>query len=69
MFLVTDDIDLASYVDDNTIYCIYDCVDDGMASLVESANKCFGWFFDNKMKRSTDKFHLIRSNTNVLKSV
>lgn len=61
-----DDIDLASYADDNTIYCNYDCVDD--ASLTEYAKKFFEWFFDNKMKKNTDKSHLILSKMSVLNS-
>ena len=46
LFLVVDDIELANYADDNTIYCCNDRVNDVIVSLTESVKKFFQWFSD-----------------------
>ena len=61
LFLVIEDIDVASYADNNTIYCSNDCFNNVVASLLECANKLFRWFSDSQMKGNTDKCNLILS--------
>ena len=58
IFLVTDDIDLASYAD-ITIYNNNECVNDVMTPLTKSAKKLCQWFPEKQMKEHIDKCHLI----------
>ena len=59
MFLLVDDIDIANYADDNTIYKEHENIDDLITSLQDAAAKLFKWFSDNQMKGNTDKCHLL----------
>ena len=61
-------VDFASYADDNTIYDEGDNIDEVIFSLQESSKKLFKWFADNQMKTSEDKCHLIVS-TNELTEI
>ena len=61
MFLIVDDIDIANYADDNTIYKEHENIDDLITSLQDAAAKLFKWFSDNQMKGNTDKCHLLLS--------
>ena len=60
LFLIVDDIDIANYADDNTIYKEHENIDDLITSLQVPA-KLFKWFPDNQMKGNTDKCHLLLS--------
>ena len=64
LFLVVKDVNLASYVDDNTIYQSGRNVDDVTYDLQLSAEKLFRWFPDDQMKGNTGKCHLIMSTNN-----
>ena len=68
MFLVVQNVDFASYADDNTIYDAGDNIDEVIFSLQESSKKLFKWFADNQMKANEDKCHLI-VNTNELTEI
>ena len=61
LFLIVDDIDIANYADDNTIYKEHENIDDLITSLQDAAAKLFKWFSDNQMKGNTDKCHLLLS--------
>ena len=61
-------VDFASYADDNTIYDEGDNIDEVIFSLQESSKKLFKWFADNQIKTSEDKCHLIVS-TNELTEI
>ena len=63
LFLVLNNVDLASYADDNTIYTTGENIDEVIFSLQESSKKLFKWFTDNQMKTNEDKCHLIVSTT------
>ena len=54
-------VDFASFVDDNTIYDAGDNIDEVIFSLQESSKKLFKWFADNQIKTNEDKCHLILS--------
>ena len=68
MFLVVQNVDFASFVDDNTIYDAGDNIDEVIFSLQESSKKLFKWFADNQIKTNEDKCHLILS-TNELTEI
>ena len=61
LFLIVDDIDIANYADDNTIYKEHENIDDLITSLQNAAAKLFKWFSDNQMRGNTDKCHLLLS--------
>ena len=61
-------VDFASYADDNTIYDAGDSIDEVVFSLQESSKKLFKWFTDNQMKTNENKCHLIVS-TNELTEI
>ena len=61
LFLIVDDIDIANYADDNTIYKEHKNIDDLLTSLQNAAAKLFKWFSDNQMWGNTDKCHLLLS--------
>ena len=61
LFLTVDDIYIANYADDNTIYKKHENTDDLITSLQEAAAKFFKWFSDSQMKGNTDKCHLLLS--------
>ena len=61
LFLVVQNVDFASYADDNTIYNSSGNIDDVILSLQESSKQLFKWFSDNQMKSNSDKCHLIVS--------
>ena len=60
-------VDFASYADDNTIYDAGDSIDEVIFSLQESSKKLFKWFYDNQIKTNEDKFHLIVSTNELTK--
>ena len=64
LFLVVKDVNFASYTNNNTIYQSGRNVDDIIIDQQPSVEKLFRWFSDNKMKRNTDKCHLIMSTNN-----
>ena len=61
LFLIVQNVDFASYVDDNTIYNSSENIDDVILSLQESSKQLFKWFSNNQMKSNSDKCHLIVS--------
>ena len=68
LLLSVQNVDFASYADDNTIYDADENIDEIMFSLQESSKKLFKWFADNQMKTNEDKCHLIVS-TNELTEI
>ena len=61
LFLIVDDIDIANYADDSTIYKEHENIDDLITSLQNAAAKFFKWFSDNQMRGNTDKCQLLVS--------
>ena len=61
MFFTANDIDIASYVDDNTPYMIADNVNDLTTILEQASNGLLEWFKNNLLKSNTDKCHLLFS--------
>lgn len=52
-----NDVSIASYTDDNTIYDSRGSIDGVIASLQISVKKCFQWFSANQMKGASGKCH------------
>ena len=61
LFLVVQNVDFASYADDNTIYDAGERIDEVIFCLQESSKKRFKSLADNQMKTNEDKCHLIES--------
>ena len=58
LFLILNDIDIASDADDIILSTACDNVDATVRTLRKSAKKLFKWFKDNQMKRNTGKGYL-----------
>ena len=54
LLLIVDDVDIASYADDNTFYKEHENIDDLITPLQDAAAKLFKWFSNNQMKGNTD---------------
>ena len=61
MFLFCNDIDFASYADDNKPYCIGKTPEEVISQLEKSSKSIFEWFKNNGMKANPDKCHLLLS--------
>ena len=60
IFLILNDIDFASYTDDNALYNARGKVN-AVAKTLSKSVKLFKMFKSNQMKCNTDRFHLIDS--------
>ena len=58
-----NEIDLASYAEDNTPYAAGDSIEDVSNSLENDSTKLFQWFADNQMKANRNKCHLLISGS------
>ena len=56
-----DDINIANYADDNTLFVLGDTPLNVITSLENGAEKLFEWFTNNQMKVNYDKCHLLMS--------
>ena len=59
LFLIMQNIDIASYADDNTPYTIGNSIDEVIQKIKNAAQTCFQWFSDNQMKTNPDKCHFL----------
>ena len=67
LFLILNNIEIASYADDNTPYCSYKNLGDVITCLERTAGDLFAWFNNNGIKANTDKCHLLLSTKVKLK--
>ena len=66
LFLIIENIDIASYVDDNTPCTTGNSIEEVIQKLENAAKTLFQWFSDNQMKANPDKCHfLCNSNSEV----
>ena len=56
-----DNVDIANYADNSTIYKEHENIDDLITSVEDVAAKLFKQYSDNQMKRNTDKCHSLLS--------
>ena len=59
LFFIVDDMNIASYADDNTPHIVANTVDDIIESLEQASDKLFDWFKQNLYKNNADKCHNI----------
>ena len=66
LFFIDDNIDIASYADDNTPYISAKNIDEVILSLEKATDTLFKWFSDNVMKSNAVKCHLLVSTNNAI---
>ena len=65
LFFILNDVDIASYADDNAPHVIAD--DNGGITSLEKASKVlFEWFENNLLKGNADKCHLLVSSSDAV---
>jgi hypothetical protein len=63
IFFIMEDVEFASFADDNTPYVTGDCIKNVAFSLEKSTLDLLNWFYDNQMKANPEKFNLIASSS------
>ena len=66
LFFILNDVDIASYADDNTPYVIADDINGVIASLEQTSKALFEWFENNFLKSDADKCHLLVSSSDAV---
>ena len=61
LFLITDDFEMANYVDDTTPYACGKGITSVIKSLENAAELVFTWFKNNQMKGNEHKCHVVLS--------
>ena len=61
--IIVNEIDFASYADDNTPFVSGDGLDDVLDSLENASLNFFEWFSNNQMQAKSDRCHLLTSAT------
>ena len=59
LFLIMEDIDIASYTDDNTPCTTGNSIEEVITKLGNAIKTFFQWFSDNQMKANPDKCHFL----------
>ena len=62
LFLIMNNIDCASYADDNTPYNTGDSIEEVIKNLENASKTLFQWFANNQMKANPDKCHFLCRN-------
>ena len=62
LFCFLEDVDIASYADDTTVYMVSEKKQSFITALETSSSLLFGWFNNNFMNANSDKSHLIMSS-------
>ena len=68
IFFFCNDIDFASYADDNTPYCIGKTPEEVISQLEKSSKSIFEWFENNELKGNPDKCHLLLSKNDIFEA-
>ena len=61
LFLIMENIDIASYADDNTPHTTENSIEEVIQKLENAAKTLFHWFSDNQIKANPDKCHLLET--------
>ena len=65
LFFIMNDVDFASYADDNTPFFVGNDIDEVILKMQNASETLFVWFKDNQMKANPDKCHFMcSSNSN-----
>ena len=67
LFLILNNIEIASYADDSTPYCSYKNFGDVITCSERTADDLFAWFNTNGLKANADKCHLLLRTKEKLK--
>ena len=59
LFLIMENIGIASYADDNTPYTTGNSIEEVIKKSENAAQTLFQWFSDNQMKANPDKCHFL----------
>ena len=59
LFLIMENINIASYADDNTPYTTGNLIEEVIQKLENTAKTFFQWFSDNRMKANPNKCHFL----------
>ena len=62
LFLIMENIDIASYADDNAPYTIGKSIEEVIQKLETTAKTLFQWFSNNQMKANADKCQFLCSS-------
>ena len=62
LFFIMNDVDFASYTDDNTPFFLGNDLNEVIFKLQRASKTLFQWFANNQMKANPDKCHLICSS-------
>ena len=63
MFFILNDVDIASYADDNTPHVVTGDINSEITSLEISSKALYEWFKNNLLKTNADKYHLLVSSS------
>ena len=66
LFFVLNDVDIASYADNNTPHVIADGINSVITSLEKASKALFQWFENNLLKSNADKCHLLVSSSDAI---
>ena len=66
LVFIVENIDIASYADDNTPYISANNINEVILSLEKATDTLFEWLSDNVMKSNADKCHLLVSTNNAI---
>ena len=61
LFLIVENIDIASYADDNTPYTTENSIEEVIQKLENAAKTLFHWLSDNQINANPDKCHLLET--------
>ena len=63
LLFILNNVDIASYADNNTPYVIADVINSVITSLKKASKVSFQWFENNLLKSNTNKCHLLVSSS------
>ena len=66
LFFILNDVDIASYADDNTLYVIADDINGVITSLEKASKTLFEWFENNLLKGNAIKCNLLVSSSDTV---
>ena len=66
LLFILNDVDIASYADDNTQYVIADDINGVIKSLEKASKALFEWFENNLLKSNANKCHLLVSSSDAV---
>ena len=69
LFPIMENIDIASYADDNTSYTTGNSMEEVIQKLENAAKTLFQWFSDNQMKANPDKYRNAKNKKQPIREI